>query len=453
MGLLGKPANLGEDLTSFKKEVSAEIASEERMLRNLQTPTSNDKYGHLISAVLIVLMAFLIFRQNSVFILWLIIGILLYSYNYIIFFIPTTVESIRPDDKDVAPILIKERKWFALRLLLKKRKLAIEIGLTIFLGGVLPLFLSFSIIFGLGLFFALYFGFFTHIIAPDTIEFIVAQIILIILYYGMMLVLKPQAQGITKIARKMKEKLAAAKAIGRASYLVLILSLVGVIAVACVLVIGVMILPGLLLSMLWGDLGLYSIIDIPMILLVFAIQLTVMRHFHGIISRRMAIKRLKNRLIDFNHDVLAPLEKLDSMQEGDKKEAVLGDLKSKFYSIAIYDLIEQDIFGYSRIYLFGVRLRYMLDEEVLAHIYVTTEKGSEPKRVISKKIGPEKTGNKQSEKETEMIKTVELGTKELRKMFDNMGATMEKWKVSIEETDQGTRVEIHVKALIVHKKS
>ena len=379
MGLLGKPANLGEDLSSFKKEVAGEIASEERMLHELQTPTSNDKYGHLISIGLIVLMAVLIFRQNSLFILWLIIAILLYSYNYLIFFIPTTTESIRPDDKDVAPILIKERKWFALRLLLKKRRLAIEIGLTILLGGVLPLSLSFSIIFGLGLFFALYFGFFTTIIATETIYFIVIQVTLIILFYAMMMIIKPQAQGITKIGRLFQGKLNLAWNKGKAAYVVVVLTTMLMIFVAGVLVFGAMILPGLLLPPLWGDLDLFSKIDIPMIALVFVIQLVVMRHFHGIISRRMAIRRLKNRLLDFNNDVMAGLNELESVMESEKKEAMLEDLKSKYYSIAIYDLIEQDIFGYSRIYLFGLRLRYMLDEEVIAHINVKQERFDDPK--------------------------------------------------------------------------
>jgi hypothetical protein len=384
MGLLGKPANLGESLSSFKKEVSAEIASEERMLHELQTPTSNDKYGHLISIGLIILMAYLIFQQNSVFILWLIIAILLYSYNYLIFFIPTTTESIRPDDKDVAPILIKERKWFALRLLLKKRKLAIEIGLTLLLGGILPVALSFTIIFGLGLFFAVYFGFFTHIIAPETIDFIVIQITLILFFYVMMMIIKPQAQGITKIGRRFRQKLNVARSKGKAAHLVVIMTMIGVICVAGVLVIGAMLLPGLLLPSLWQDLNLFSTIDIPMIVLVFGIQLVVMRHFQGIISRRMAVKRLKNRLLDFNDDVLSKLNELESETEGPKKEAILEDLKSRYYSIAIYDLIEQDIFGYSRIYLFGLRLRYMLDEDVLAHINVATEENLEPKHRESK---------------------------------------------------------------------
>lgn len=432
MGLLGKPANLGESLSSFKKEVSTEIASNKRMLKELQTPTSNDKYGYLISIGLVLLAAFLIFQQNSVFILWLIIAILFYSYNFIIFFIPTTIESIRPDDDDVAPILIKERKWFAIRLLIKKRKLAIEIGLTVLLGGILPLALSFSIIFGLGMAFALYFGFFTNIIAPETIDFIVIQITLIILFYVMMLIIKPQAQGITKIGRTFRRKLDKARSKGKAAHLVVVLTMIGGSCIAGVLVFGAMLLPGFLLPSLWADLNRFSTIDIPMIVLIFFIQLVVMRHFQGIISRRMAIKRLKNRLLDLNQDVLAKLDSLASLRESDKKEAILEDLKSKYYSIAIYDLIEQDIFGYSRIYLFGIRMRYMLDEDVLNHINVAPENGGAPKK---------------EPKNTE-LKNVELKTVEFEKLFLNMDAELYKWKFSMEETEEGTRLEIHAIALI-----
>ena len=184
-------------------------------------------------------------------------------------FIPTTTGIIRPDDKDVAPIIIKERKWFAVRLLLKNRKLAIEIGLTVLLGGIVPLALSFSIIFGVAMFFALYFGFFAHIIADETTIFIVIQIILVILFYIMMLIIEPQAQGFTKIARSFKKKLNAARSKGRGAYLIVVLTMIGVISVVVVLVIGAMMLPGFLLPALFNDLKLFSIIDIPMIFLVF----------------------------------------------------------------------------------------------------------------------------------------------------------------------------------------
>jgi len=373
MGAGGDSANFGDGVSAFRQEVAGAVACEKEMLLKLQQPRGHDKYGHLASLELTSLVVLLIFMQNSVFMLWLIIAVLLYSYNFVIMLIPTTTERIRPGDRDMAPGIDKERKWLALRLLLRKRKLAIEIGLTILLGGVFPLSLSFSIIFGLGLFFALYFGFFAHLIAAQTIDFIVIQIILILLFYVMMYIIKPQAQGITKIGRMFKKKLDNARSKGKAAHLLVVLYMIAGICVAGVLVFGAMLLPGFLLPPLWADLSRFSNIDIPMVLVVFFIQLVVMRHFQGIISRRMAVKRLKNRLSDLNLMVVVKLDQLSSAPEGEINMAELEDLKSKYYSIAIYDLIEQDIFGYSRIYLFGVRLRYLLDEDVLNHINVVPE--------------------------------------------------------------------------------
>jgi hypothetical protein len=314
--------------------------------------------------------------------------------------------------------------------------------LTLLLGGIIPVSLSFTIIFGLAMFFAIYFGFFTHIIAPETINFIVIQITLIILFYGMMLILKPQAQGLTKIGRSFRQKIINARARGKGAYLVLLLTITGLVSVASVLVFGAMILPGFLLPPLYQDLNLFPAIDIPTIIVVFAIQLVVMRHFQGIISRRLVLKRLENRISEFNNDVLVKLEELESLQEGDKKEAVLEDLKSKYYSIAIYDLIEQDIFGYSRIYLFGLRLRYMLDEDVITHINVSPENGSKPGGTKLKKMDLK---NKE-------IETLDVKVLELKKILKNLNATMEEWKFSIEETDEGTRVEIYANALVKQKK-
>jgi hypothetical protein len=220
------------------------------------------------------------------------------------------------------------------------------------------------------------------------------------------------------------------------------LTITGLVSVASVLVFGAMILPGFLLPPLYQDLNLFPAIDIPTIIVVFAIQLVVMRHFQGIISRRLVLKRLENRISEFNNDVLVKLEELESLQEGDKKEAVLEDLKSKYYSIAIYDLIEQDIFGYSRIYLFGLRLRYMLDEDVITHINVSPENGSKPGGTKLKKMDLK---NKE-------IETLDVKVLELKKILKNLNATMEEWKFSIEETNEGTRVEIYANALVKQKK-
>ena len=41
---------------------------------------------------------------------------------------------------------------------------------------------------------------------------------------------------------------------------------------------------------------------------------------------------------------------------------------------------------------------------------------------------------------------------ELRKWFKEMNATMEQWKFSIENTKEGTRIELHAVALIKQQK-
>jgi hypothetical protein len=367
MRACGNSANFGEGVAAFRQEVAAEVSCEEEMLLKLQQPQRHDKYGHLVSFVLTSLVIVLIFIQNSVFILWLIIAVLLYSYNFVIMLIPTTTERIRPEDKDIAPVIDKERKWLALRLLLKKRKLAIEIGLTVLLGGIVPLSLSFSIIFGLAMFFAIYFGFLTHVIAGQAVILIVVQIVFIILFYLLMVLIEPQAQGITKIAITFKQKFDKARSKGKKAYFAVVLAMIGLISVAGVLVIGAMLLPGFILPSFFAEMNLFPTVDYTLIALVFVSQLVIMRHFQGIMSRWMAVNLLKSRIDDLNTEVLRKLDILEMTPESGEKETVLKSLKKKYYSIAIYDVIRQDLFGYSPVYLVGPRLRYVLDEGVIEH--------------------------------------------------------------------------------------
>jgi hypothetical protein len=367
MRMCGDTANFGEGVAAFRQEVAAEVDCEEEMLRKLQEPRSNEKYGHLASFILTSLVIVLIFFQNSIFILWLIIAILLYSYNFVIMLIPTTTERIRPDDKDLAPVIDKERKWLAIRLLLKKKKLAIEIGLTVLLGGMVPLSLGFSIIFSLALFFAVYFGFLAHIIASQTVLLMVAQIAFIILFYVLMLLIEPQAQGITKIAISFKQKFDAARSRGKKAYFIIVLAMIGVITVAGVLVIGAMLLPGFILPSFFADINMFPNVDLTLVALVFVSQIVIMRHFQGIMSRWMAVNLLKTRLEDLNSEVLLKLDRLELTPEDAEWKEKLKGLKKKYYSIAIYDIIRQDLFGYSPIYMVGPRLRYVLDEGVIEH--------------------------------------------------------------------------------------
>ncbi len=222
MRLLSKITVLGEDISSFRKDVTEEIASEEKFLKKLQERVRGEYVFHVVSIALLVLMAVWIFMDNSIFYTWLIVGILLYSYNWLIFFLPTTTRDIRPEDADYVSQIKKERKWYTIRLLIKERKLGIEMGLTLFLGGILPVALSFTIIFGLAVYFSVYFGYFTHFLDMGTANFILIQVALILLFYVMMLIIKPQAQGVTRIGRYFRDKIKIAKAKGKGAILGLI---------------------------------------------------------------------------------------------------------------------------------------------------------------------------------------------------------------------------------------
>jgi hypothetical protein len=53
--------------------------------------------------------------------------------------------------------------------------------------------------------------------------------------------------------------------------------------------------------------------------------------------------------------------------------------------------------------------------------------------------------------ETDLKEALTEKSQELKKMFKDMSATLEQWKFSVEDTKEGTRVEIHATALIKHK--
>ena len=91
----------------------------------------------------------------------------------------------------------------------------------------------------------------------------------------------------------------------------------------------------------------------------------------------MGVKLLNKRIKELKQEVLTKLDELESVREGEKNDARLEDLKRKFYSIAIYDLIGNDIYGHFPVYLVGLRLRYVLDEEVIEHLKATIGKGQE----------------------------------------------------------------------------
>ncbi len=312
----------------------------------------------------------MIFLKPSILLLWLVVGILLYSYNFIILLIPTTtVEKTKIKDRIDIQQLYVQFKEVATHLIFRKRRLAIEVGLTIFFGGMIPLALGFSIIFSIGLIYAVNFGFLTNAISTKLAGDIATQIILILLFYMLMLVLEPQAQGITRIAKTARMKLKEARSNNKLDFALLSILVGGMLTVSVILFFGAILLPGNTLLELLSENDIPFIIDIPDLFSVLVVQLVIMRHFQGVSSRWMATSLLKARIEELKKEVLEPLNRRIN-DDGKLSEGVyipdLGALKTKYCGLAIYDITEQNFFGYGSIFLIAPRLRYALDDAVLA---------------------------------------------------------------------------------------
>jgi hypothetical protein len=52
----------------------------------------------------------------------------------------------------------------------------------------------------------------------------------------------------------------------------------------------------------------------------------------------------------------------------------------------------------------------------------------------------------------DMGKEIKAKSLELKNFFKDLHAVLEEWKFSVEETKDGTRIEVHAIALIQHKK-
>jgi hypothetical protein len=198
---------------------------------------------------------------------------------------------------------------------------------------------------------------------------IATQIVLIILFYVLMLVLEPHAQGITRIARIVRTKLKAARTKNKFEFVALSTVVAGLLIVCTILFFGAILLPGNTLFELLSEDDLPFVIDIPDLFAILVVQLVIMRHFQGITSRWMASNLLKARIEEMKSEVLVPLNRCISgkgEQQGDECIVDLGAIKAKYCGLAIYDITEQNFFGYGSIFLIAPRLRYALDDTVLA---------------------------------------------------------------------------------------
>jgi len=363
--------NVCFDPQGFRIEVAQELEEERRLLDKLTSPHNREAWGHTIAIVLLAASVSAIYFYPDLLYTWLLVGLLLYSYNFIILMLPTTTDHSRPYETKVLHSKGKDEHWLAFKLLAKKWKLAIDLGLTVFLGGMVPLLLSFTIIFGVGLFFAVYFSLFTHLIDWNTSFAVIIQILLILGFYVMMYLLEPEAQGISKFARTLRGRYGEVRTKGGSALVLFFMIVISLAIVGGLLAIGAILLPGTTLATLLSKLVHFGQVEYVYGVIVFVVQLFIMRHFQGVTSRSMAVGLLKERVRMMQNEVLTPFEELISHPEysPEQFEAEFEVLRRKYYAQVIYDVIKVDFFGRSPVYLIGPRLKYVLDDKVLNHFH------------------------------------------------------------------------------------
>lgn len=353
----------------LRGEVIDAIEYEQRIMDRVSRRGRGLTAGYVVAFFLLVFAAALILTVPGGVLAWFIAAFILYSFNFIILFLPTTKKGRRDES------CRRTIGWDSLqpiKFLLRRRfRLALEVGITMFLGGMVPLAVSFFILFGMGVFLTLYFAFFQGAMDAGLAWVIVFQAALIIMFFVVVVYTEPQAQGFTRIARTFKARYDRAKERSRLSQSALLVAM-GLVAVgAGLLFVGAILLTGGVLGRVI-EVGSTLGLSLLFILLVLLVQVVIMRHFQVVSSRRMARALLEIRLESLRKDVLAPLApmleqaKYADESSFDRKE--LERIKSAFFNIVLYEVFELNLFGYSPVYVVGPNVKYLMDERVLPYL-------------------------------------------------------------------------------------
>ena len=84
------------DKEGFRRDVARELREEEVLLAKVSEPLQHVRIWTAVAILLLAFAAVLMFDQPNILFLWVLVGILLYSYNFIIHLFPTTVIKARP---------------------------------------------------------------------------------------------------------------------------------------------------------------------------------------------------------------------------------------------------------------------------------------------------------------------------------------------------------------------
>lgn len=357
-----------DDLGFFRGLVVNKIETEENLIASLEKGMANWKFGALIVVVLLAICIGAFFYVDHAFYFWLLISFFFLSFIWLILFLPTT----RKDESYRSTVLVHsdtettaKQSW---KYIAKERKRLIsEVWVNaFFFGNAVPTF-AFIAIFGLSMFFALYFGYVENVISVANAWIIVGQCLAIIAFHAFLYITKPYIKSTFNLPKDFKQKISQAQRVNTlaiaGAYVFIILFIAGF---SFLIVLG-MLMPGTTYDKVKEFVAENGGANILGIIILAAIQYAVLRYFQSTNSTRMAHEVAVKQLQRLKEDVLPPLDAVIVEAKAGRPIDVekLNDVKAEFYQICIYRIDRFDYFGRIPMYLINPDMKLLRREDVL----------------------------------------------------------------------------------------
>ncbi|MCJ7517629.1 MAG: hypothetical protein MUO18_06680 [Methanomassiliicoccales archaeon] len=341
--------------------VEGELVEAEEFIRRLKRPTPNRALVNVIVICLILASAALMLFFEKWVLIWLIVALLLYSFNFIVWFLPTTEIGGTWSKREHLDLIGTDFKG-PVRYLLKRRKmLGVEVFLTIFLAGMVPLCASFYVLFGLGLPYVFYYGLAQGHIYPWNVFSLVTQICVILAFFGLLLVIRPETRGFSRLGRFVKGSVGRARLRGKEALIISVAVIAVAMALLGALFVGAMLLPGGTLNELVGFLGRDWGLNFILAIFALLVEFAIMRQLQSISSRKMARELLIGRIVSLKE------VKRGLASPGLDLKGFEGAARS-FYGLVLLKVYENNFLGRWPVYVIGPEVRYFLDKGALAYM-------------------------------------------------------------------------------------
>jgi hypothetical protein len=341
--------------------VREELVEAQEFINRLEGPTPNRHLVNIIVICLILVSTLLMLIFEKFVLLWFIVAFLLYSYNFVVWFLPTTkIKNVWPKRERLE---LKGMDFKGpIRFLLKKRKMfGIEVVITIFLAGMVSLGASFFLLFCLGLPFVFFYGFAPGHIYPWNVFSLVTQVCVILAFFGLLLLIKPETRGFSRLSHFLKGKVGRAHLRGMEAFVISVAFVATAMALMGALFVGAMLLPGGTTNELVGFLGNDGGLNLILLMLIFLAEFVIMRHLQSLSSRKMARELLIGRI--------ASLKEVEASLASPGLEIESFEMAARlFFGLVLLKVQEYNFLGRWPVYVIRPEVRYLLDEGALAYM-------------------------------------------------------------------------------------